>query len=300
MKTSEIISSMYEKYTGDSFHMVLMAAAIVFLLITVRKRKENITFLIFTALFFILYRWEFTAKILMDLIGWKLYWRIFWLLPEILIISFAGAALISMFKKVKALQVILLAAMLIVIGIGGTCMYFSGNFQTADNLYKLPSPTIEVCDTITADAKEQGIEEIHVVVPNDLICYVRQYDSSLYLPYGREVFRNKGLSHNQQAIYSQMCSEDADPETLDWVLRKEGCNYFVWDKGEEALEQFEGYEFVLLDEFDGYYVFRMDYGEETLYRMEQLKIMEEQGLIQTPEITIEPENTEDYDPEALS
>ena len=97
--TQEIISQMYNKYTGNSFHMVLMAIAIIYLLVTARKRKENIVFLVFTLLFTLLYCWSFTAKILQNLIGYLVYWRMFWLLPEILVIAFAGASLLGHLKK---------------------------------------------------------------------------------------------------------------------------------------------------------------------------------------------------------
>ena len=300
--TQEIISQMYDKYTGNSFHMVLMAIAIIYLLVTARKRKENIVFLVFTLLFTLLYCWSFTAKILQNLIGYLVYWRMFWLLPEILVIAFSGASLLGHLKKYKSAQLVTLAVLLVLIGVGGSCIYAQGYFQEADNLYKLPYPTTEICDAITTDAQKEGIDDILAVVPNNLLCYVRQYDTSIKLPYGRDVFRGRGLSHNHEAIYSQMSSDDADPETLDWVLRKEGCNYFVWDKSADAISQFEGYEFVLIAQFDGYYVFRMDYGEETLARMKELEIAEEEGLISVPEATVTPEagEDEDYDPESLS
>lgn len=259
-KTWDTIVAMYEQYAADSWYLYLLGAALLFLLITCRKRKTNGVWLIAAVLFAVLYLWPVTAGIIMkNFIGRSVYWRMLWVLPAVLIIAFAGASFLGMFKK-KWLQNLLCVFLAAAVILGGTCMYFQGNYSAGENLYKLPSATVPLCDMISEDAQANGIDQVKVLVPNQLLCYIRQYEASFLMPYGRNAFKYEDLTQNQAGLFSQMSSEDeADPETLNMLLENEKCNYFVWDRQDEARRmEFADYGYVTVGDVDEYRVYRIE------------------------------------------
>ncbi|MGI6010615.1 MAG: hypothetical protein ACOX8H_03840 [Ruminococcus sp.] len=259
-ETWNTIVAMFEQYIADSWYVYLLGAALLFLLITCRKRKVNGFFLIITLLFALLYFWPVTARIIMkNFIGRSVYWRMLWVLPAILIIAWAGVSFLGMFKK-KWMQNALFAFLAAAVILGGTCMYFQGNYSPGENLYKLPAATVPVCDMISEDAEENGIEQVKVLVPNDLLCYIRQYEASFLMPYGRNAFKYEDLTQNQAGLFSQMSSEEgADPETLNMLLKNEKCNYFVWDRqDEERRAEFADFGYVTVGDVDEYRVYRIE------------------------------------------
>ena len=257
-KTWDTVISMYEKYMGDSLHMVLLTVAVIYLLVTFRKKKEHLVFVIISLLFGAICFSPVTAKIIMKYcIGRSVYWRMFWILPGVCITAYAGVSWLVSIKK-KALRPVLLVLLAAVIGVTGTCIDFNQQYTAADNVYKLPSPTVEICEAIAADSEIQGIEQVKVLVPNQLVCYIRQYDASFLTPYGRNVFRYENLTQNQAGLFSQMSSDEADAATLNMLLRNEGCNYFVWDRLGQTREDFEQYDFVPVCDVDDYRVFRIE------------------------------------------
>lgn len=115
-KTWTTVLEMFEKYTNGSWHIILLAVALLYLLLTIKKKKENVIFIVFSLLFAGLYLCPYTADLIMkNFIGRSVYWRMFWILPSILIIAYAGALFISRFRA-KGIQAVLLAVMVTVIG----------------------------------------------------------------------------------------------------------------------------------------------------------------------------------------
>lgn len=257
-KIWDITISMYEKYTGDSWQMILLAAALLYLCITLKRRKEQLSFVLISLLFGFVFLCPVTAKIIMKYcIGKSVYWRMLWILPRVCIIAYAGTCVLSDVKK-RGIRAAVLLVLCVLIGISGSCIYGKENYSKADNIYKLPAPTVEVCEMISKDAEEQQIGQVKVLVPNPLVCYIRQYDASFLTPYGRNVFKYENLTQNQAGLFSQMSSDEAEPETLNMLLRNEGCNYFVWDRQDETREAFEDFDFVPVGDVQGYRVFRIE------------------------------------------
>lgn len=138
-------------------------------------------------------------------------------------------------------------------------MYFQGNYSAADNLYKLPAVTVPVCDIIKEDAQANGVEQVKVLVPNELLCSVRQYEASFLMPYGRNAFKYEDLTQNQAGLFSQMSSDEADAETLNMLLKNEKCNYFVWDRTDaERREDFDQLGYVTVGDVNEYRIYRIE------------------------------------------
>lgn len=258
-KTWDTVISMTEKYVGDSWYLYLLGAAFLALLFLGWKRKESRFWLVLTGVFAFLYLCPVTAGIIIKyFIGRSVYWRMMWLLPTAAMFAYAGASFLGLFRK-RWLQNVFGAVLAAVIIAGGTCMYFQGSYSAADNLYKLPAATVPVCDMIKKDAGESGVEQVKVLVPNELLCSIRQYEASFLMPYGRNAFKYENLTQNQAGLFSQMSSDEADSETLNMLLKEEKCNYFVWDRtDEERRAAFDRLGYVTVGDVNEYRVYRIE------------------------------------------
>ena len=50
-KTWTTVLEMFEKYTNGSWHIIILAVALLYLLLTIKKKKENVIFIVFSLLF---------------------------------------------------------------------------------------------------------------------------------------------------------------------------------------------------------------------------------------------------------
>mgnify|MGYP001038265176 FL=1 len=104
------------------------------------------------------------------------YYRLLWLLQMSLVTAYGFIKLMGRHRKIGLL--IMCAA----IAAGGDYVYDSINISKAQNAYHLPQEVIDIVDMIEP---EEG--RIKVLMPGELLQYVRQYSTDIELPYGREM-----------------------------------------------------------------------------------------------------------------
>lgn len=239
-------------YIGDGWHYILFLLALIFLIAN-RNEKENRKWLAgYSILFGAVYICPLTARIIMKYcIGYLVYWRMFWLLPSSVIIAYAAAKLCVKWKK-PVLQVLCMLVLTAVIVLTGKNPYVGEGapYVKAVNLQKLPADACQVCDMINGDRGKSG--PAVAVMPDDLIGYVRQYDASVELVYGRR----SNLKKRRRKIHKQMNSETPDFKKLTKLVRKEGANYLVYVADEEQNAQIESYGFVQIGRVGGYVVYK--------------------------------------------
>ena len=211
-------------YIGSGWHYLLFAAALLFLILK-RDDKENRKWLVgYTLLFAAVYICPLTARIIMKYcIGGFVYWRMFWILPTSVIVAYVAVSVCTAGKKktVQAVCASLLMALIIVTGknpyVGGQAIY-----QKAVNMQKLPADACQISSLIAA-ARTEG-ETALAVMPEDLVGYVRQYDASIRLLYGRRSKSEKPV----RKIRRQMRKEQPKIKKLIRRIRQQGVNYLVF------------------------------------------------------------------------
>lgn len=243
-KNIETAIKMFEKYTGSGLHMYLLAGVLVFLLFFLKNHKIKIVLWVYTLLFVLIYACPFTAGIIIKFfVGRSVYWRMFWVLPSVMITAFAFAYLLERLSY-RWLKAVVFCALAVLIGFSGTFVFAEQKYEEAANAYKLPKEVPAVCDIVHDDG--QDLEKVKVIVPNQLLCYIRQYDASLYMPYGRNALRGDNMSENALALLNQMNVDEPHYTYLDSLLKEEGCTHIVWRGGEEYDASFQavGYRFI--------------------------------------------------------
>ncbi|MCI8326340.1 MAG: hypothetical protein HFI37_01025 [Lachnospiraceae bacterium] len=241
-------------FNGVGMHLALFFATLLYLFAVKKKGEEKTRNLIlgYSFAFAMVYVFPMSAYIIMEYcIGEAVYWRMFWMLPFIIVIGYV--LVLWLFQTEGKKQFLLFLCMAVVmIVITGKPVYTQENFYPAENEYKLPQEAIDLCDFIKENRKEG--ETVKVTVPNELLCYIRQYDASIQMPYGRNALTGQKLGKRRTQIYEMMTSGSIEWEKMISLLKKEHSNYFVYpaEIGIEELER-EGYAF--LGNVDGYSVY---------------------------------------------
>lgn len=236
----QYVKSMYDNYNGTGMHMGLFFASILYLLVQ-KKEEKRYLFLGYTLLFFIICFCPLTAKIIMDYcIGKGVYWRMFWLLPTSAVIAYTAVQVISRAEK-RSRRYFLLLVMLAVIMMTGTCVYNKTLFGPKGNNYKIPQDVVDICEIIERDASVHGIDEKKLVVTNDLLPYIRQYDADIKMPYGNNAVRGENLKNNNASeIFRIMSYDHQNWDVLSFYAAIEECNYLVYPVNEDVTKAAEG------------------------------------------------------------
>jgi rRNA-processing protein FCF1 len=93
----------------------------------------------------------------------------------------------------------------------------------AENFYHIPNDVIEICDRIKPD---KGQPRVRAAFPSDLVHFVRQYDTNILMPYGRDMVVPQWDYYNP--VYEVMEKpETIVSEDLLAATRETKCSYII-------------------------------------------------------------------------
>lgn len=178
------------------------------------------------------------------LLNINVYWRTFWMVPMALVLAYLGVIVI---KKVstKTKKIILFILLVFIISLSGKFIYTQENYALYNNWYKIPDEYLEIINNI----QDIEIDNKTVMVPTELIEYVRQVDASINLAYMRKSFDEYNLITIVKTYYS------GDVEKFMKSCETENVNIIVHDKNIELSEPFENYGFELYKEMEKYDIY---------------------------------------------
>lgn len=169
------------------------------------------------------------------------YWRTFWLFQEGIVISYGFILLLRKSEKMKKAIVTLIAIVLICLS--GRNLYTTGELSSYENLYKIPQEMIEICEIVSSN-EENAI----VTAVEPIPIWVRQYDASIKLIYGR---------YKENELRAAVNSDSRDYTYLYDELTARGCNVFIIESEEISVEKMLEYGFEYIGETENYMVFRV-------------------------------------------
>ncbi len=153
------------------------------------------------------------------------YYRVLWLVPMYVVIGYAVCKLVFSFGS-KMKQRIALVAALVVVVLSGHLVYLNQYMSVAQNLYHIPQHVIDICDVI---APADGEDRVRAAFPSELVHFVRQYDTNILMPYGREMVVTQWDYYNP--VYEVMEKPEViEAEELLDATRQTGCRYIVLAK----------------------------------------------------------------------
>lgn len=244
----------FQNYFGKSFLLPLFLGALVYLLITEKRKQRRALFVYMPLSLLLLFFLPLFRKVFVRLMGGgDTYYRILWLIPIGIVIAYGVVCLAAQLsEKVGswAGRAVLPAAAVLIL-FGGKYVYGSQYMSPAENLYHIPQKVIDICDLM---APEEGEERIWAVFPTDLVYFVRQYDTNIQLLYGRDMVEPKWNYYEPvHEIMNHPTKIDLD--ALLEQTRERYCTYLVFPHNKTLSGNPEDLGLMLLDVIEGYPVY---------------------------------------------
>lgn len=216
----------FDLYYGDGIFFIFAVISYLYLWIDCKDARRKflypIAFIIFCIMNPVLYLFAFSKVV---------YWRLFWMIPDAIIISYAITSLVRKCKK-KLGKICILCASCILIISSGKNVFVYGGFEKVQNWQKLPNSVIDISDTILDIDK--GAK---VIFPSSLYCDIRQYAPEISMLYGRNaegfVFWDDWL-----VVHVYECLNVADPD-YNYILGiavNMLCNFIVVEENKPISE----------------------------------------------------------------
>lgn len=251
--------SIYKAYGGGSMMTVFAVAAMVYLWITEEKKEIKLLFVYLTATIGALFFFPLFAYAAMHFfLDSGVYYRLLWLIPMGMIVSYAAVKAVSQIelKRKRVLTGILLALFMMQ---SGSLIYRNAMVTRAENLYHLPASVLAVADVMHVEGRD-----VKAVVPGEMLQFIRQYDVSIQLAYGREALVD-GWSSNP--LYDAMEATPVRSFAITDYAKQQGVEYIVLRVGTPIVgtNPIEHYEFSYLTTTENYdiYIFdRAEFAEE--------------------------------------
>lgn len=242
---SEIVK-IFAQYEGSGYFMVLYTAAFIYLFITEKDRLLRAVFLYLPLIVWILFFLPPFHALYSKIEGSETYYRMLWMIPVTFTILYAG---VHLFRRRILTGTAALALVLILCG---NYVYNNANILKAENRLHLPQLVLDICDCITNDS---GGEKVMVAMPANVVQFVRQYDSRIMMPYGREMLMPQ-WSNVTNDVYEQIEAEVIDAEGMAAAADQYSCEYIVLEADKEVDGDLADYGYEKIQTVDGYDIYR--------------------------------------------
>ncbi|RDU22091.1 hypothetical protein [Anaerosacchariphilus polymeriproducens] len=230
-----LVKSVYQSFCGTGMYFSLFFVALLYIALK-KEEKEARYYFVYPSLFllFIIFN-PISAQIIGGyLVGWDVYWRVFWTLPFIAVIAYASTQTVNLQEK-QYKKVLTQLAIIAIIILCGRITLNTELFSYPKNLYKIPNEVVEVADIILEDDKNPKM-----AAPLPISGYLRQYTGEIIQAYGRNAARGSA-SKSTLTIYEQLNADTPpDLKVLIKKVRKGKYKYLVvpiqWEYDAEFLE----------------------------------------------------------------
>lgn len=241
------------QYKGTGMILVVYFAALIFLFLTEKNRKNRFLIIYMPFSLLLLFFFPVFYRIyVLYLDNISTYYRVLWLLPMSVTIAYAGCKAIYRHRRIGAM---IMVALIIVCGKYAYTHKGASPATKVENVYHIPQYVIDICDNI-----EQDIDGVNVYAcaPLEMLFYVRQYDASICLIYGRDAVEPTW------GYYNEFYETYELSEVLDWDKMLElthnnvpkVCTYFVVKKDRQMSGDPVDYGLEVVTEVDDYILYR--------------------------------------------
>ena len=246
-----------------------MFCIVLLWILFVNKEEKMRIYPVYSIFFFLIYFFPPAAYVIITYaLGTQVFWRMFWLLPLGLVLSYSITYWESEVKGAckKGLYVMLTVA-IFWMSVGGNTPF--SVVEGTENPLKIPNGVIEVIEVILEDADENGIEIIQGTFPGLMYPFVPQYTGRIRTSLNGYHFLVPQEWHfderSERVIFELMSLSYFDivyKRPMDWhklgrELNVEGSNYLVVWNYLPGLEYFNS-GFNKIAVVNEYAIFRRD------------------------------------------
>lgn len=248
-----MIVEMWKDYAGTGMILGLFLVAVIYLLLTEKRKDIKILFVYVPILVIFLFLCPIMAKIIYNFAGDEIYYRILWLLPMVPAISYSAVKVIHSQKG--RTRYYAASGLAIIIILSGDYVYDNIYYSKAENSYHVPRTVVEICDAIVVEGRE-----VMAVFPVEMLQYVRQYAPTVCMPYGRELTVERW--QNVNILYDAIAAEPAEAGMISERAKGFGCHFVIFSGDKAIAGNLEDYGYRVFKEVGGYIV----YEDTTVYR----------------------------------
>lgn len=237
-------------YSGSGLLLVLLLVAIFFLFFKEKdknKRKMLVAYPILVLAVMFCPLWTIYIAKRDDAV---ILYRLFWIIPSVIIVSYALVEAISLLPKKRT--PFFMAGAVALIALCGRYIYANQFFSKAQNEYHISNTVVEICDRIIVPGRE-----VRACFPEEFVQSVRQYTSLVLLPYGRGVLL-EGSFEDHNDIKDELIKDVVDSEVLCGLLRDSGTQYLVVDAKTVFSNDLSKYDYIYKFSIDGYDIYLDD------------------------------------------
>lgn len=242
---SVVIFKNYMGFHENGYLAGIYLFALLYLWLTEKNKQRRAVFVYAPTLLLVMFFCPLFRKAFVRILDdSETYYRLLWLLQMSLVSAYGIIRLCGRHRRIG------LAVMCVAIAACGHYVYDSEYITRAENAYHLPQEAIDIVDLIEP---EEG--RITVLVPADLIYYVRQYSTNIELPYGREMLVSRWDYYH--AMYEAMeKAEVIETESFTELTRTYPCSYVVLKEDRKTEEPLTEYGFILYDRVGEYLIYK--------------------------------------------
>ena len=247
--TDRSVSAWKQNWGDGLLQYVLLAALLLLLIAAIRKNRDARLVLVYSMAALALFFCPFTEYVLIRAIGKSVYWRVLWILPTGIVTAYAFTLYLSMPKK-EWIRVPGILAVLALIVLCGRSQRAAGNYVLTHNRPQVPDEVAQIAEVIRGDVPEG---EALAAVDDHVASYLRVYDASIRMPYGRRA--DGALNKDCVRLYEMLQTPGSDPKTISDLARSQECTHLVvYQPGPEGMELYQAEGWQEIGEADGYYI----------------------------------------------
>ena len=242
---SLVIFQNYVGFHQYRFLFVIYLVCLLYLWVAEKKKSFRAIFvytptILLLCFFNPLFRKAFVA--LLD--DAETYYRLLWLLQMSMVSAYGAVKLFGRFRKTG----LIVTGSAIVLCV--SLVYRSEHITRAQNWYHLPAEAVEVADIL-----KPAEGRVMAIVPADLVYYIRQYETAINMPYGREMLIARWDYYND--LYEAMeRAEVIETASFTELTRNYGCDYVVLKKDRAVEEPLTDFGFILYAQTDNYLIYQ--------------------------------------------
>ena len=240
---------LYERFNGGDGFVLLYFAGLLWLYFHEKKESRR-TILVYGGIGTLVFIFFPPVYMLYErFVDAGTYWRFFWLLPVGIVLSYAATELL--YEKKSMLTPVLLLLILVT---GGRFVYTgvtNGEREKATNAYQIPQRVVDMIDDM--EEARRPDEELKAAFPPELLVYVRQYDTDIFMPYGREMLDPHWSETN--GFFEAMSAPSLDFERLGEKSELNHVRFLAVNRAKPQENDPEEYGFTLFGSYEYYFVY---------------------------------------------
>lgn len=242
---------MYRAFSGTGMVTVFFLAVLLYLWLWEKDKSIRVIFVyLVTAVLLLFFFPLFSYLAIFHFLDNEVYYRFLWLMPMGVIVCYGIVKIWERIKEgwKKTLFCLACAALIMT---QGSLIYANPAVVKAENAYHLPQSVIDTADIIGVDG-----EWVKAVVPAEMVQFIRQYDSMIMMPYGRDMLVERwDVQNGNREMYEAMEAEIIHAQYLVLLCQQEKVDYIVVRKASQIGGDFEEWGFMKiasLPEYDIY------------------------------------------------